>query len=85
MFFKGLSENHNIIYIDYDNTMIYQLFEQQIHYGLKCCWGICETKEYNQQFKEITIGLERCLPLVSFCHSYIVISPSHIKLGIVFS
>jgi len=38
-------------------------------------------KEYHERFEETVIGMEGCLPFISGLDSYIIETPSDIKLG----
>jgi len=41
----------------------------------------CETEEHNQRFKQASVNLEGCLPLISYLDPYIVVSLTDVKLG----
>ena len=55
--------------------------EQMIDHCLKCHWGICKSEVHDIRFKEAVFRFERCLMLVSFFDTDIVVSPSDIELG----
>ena len=55
--------------------------EQMVNHCLKHCWGVCKSEVHDIRFKEAVFRFERCLVLVSFFDTDIVVSPSDIELG----
>jgi hypothetical protein len=60
-------------------------FEDRIHQGLEGGGGISETEKHYGWFEESFVGDERRLPLISVFDPDVIVSPTYIHLGEVFS
>src|SRR5882724_5466058 len=72
------TENEDIVHVDDYNSFIDELSEDVIHHHLECCQAVSETKEHDKRFKQASVRLKGCLPLVSILDSHVVVSPSDI-------
>ena len=79
------SENQDVIQIDYHNAFYYEVSEDVVHYGLEGGQAIGHPKEHYQVFKQTSIGLEGCLPLVSRLNADIVETPIDIIINLIVS
>src|SRR6266403_319644 len=69
-----------IIHVDNDVTFSQVFTKEVVHHCLKCCGRVSKTKEHNLWFIKSSIRFECGFPLVTFFDSYVVVTPSHIKL-----
>jgi len=65
VFFLCLGKDQDIVQIDYYGTFCYEVLEDVVHHGLEGGQTVSHSKEHYQGFKQTSIGLEGCLPLVS--------------------
>ena len=77
--FHVCGENHDVIHVYNNMSVIEQFLEQVIHHGLECYWGVCQSKEHYQWFKESLIGDKGCLMFIPFLYLDIVVPSSDIK------
>src|SRR6266403_3644653 len=71
----------DVIHIDNDVAFSQVIAEEVVHHCLKCCRRVSETKEHNLWFKKSSIRFKCSFPLVAFLDSYIIVSPSYVKLS----
>ena len=71
MFFKGFSEDQDVIHEHNYNPFIDELLENVIHHCLEGFWTVCEAEEHDKGLIQATVGLEGCLPLISFFYTEI--------------
>ncbi|KAG5714964.1 hypothetical protein E4T56_gene5390 [Termitomyces sp. T112] len=81
MLLQGLCVDEDIVKIYTNNTFSNQVTENVIHLSLEGGWAVGATKEHHQRFKESAIGLECCLPLITFFDVHIVVIPMDVQLG----
>ena len=78
---QWIGKDQDIIKVYNDLSCVDQICQNVVHKPLECCRGNGETKEYNSQFKESSVGSECSLILISFSKTDIIVSLLHIKLG----
>ncbi|PFH46802.1 hypothetical protein AMATHDRAFT_153753, partial [Amanita thiersii Skay4041] len=66
VFFECFSKDDNLISKDV------------IHHGLKCRWGVCESEEHYQWFKQSLVCSEGCLPFITILDPDVIVAPSDI-------
>jgi len=78
MLFLCLGEDQDVVQIDHHNTFRYEVLEDVIHHGLEGSWTVSHSKEHYQGFKQASIGLEGCFPLVSRLNVNVVETPTDV-------
>ena len=75
--------NKNVIHVDEDHPGVLELewSHHMIHYPLECTGGIALPEKHNEGFIQPEWRFERCLPLVAFLDSYVMISPAYVEFG----
>ena len=73
--------DEKIVHIDNEPSFGNHVAEGVIHESLKGSGGVGEAEEHYSGFEEPFVGDESCFPLVAIFDSYIVVSPSNVKLG----
>ncbi|KAG5349253.1 hypothetical protein C0989_004994, partial [Termitomyces sp. Mn162] len=73
--------NEDVIKVHAYYTLCNEVPEDVVHYGLEGGWAVGETKEYDEQLEQSPVGLEGCLPLVSFLNAHIVVTPLDIQFS----
>jgi len=80
MLFLRLCEDQNVVQVHYHDPFGYKGPEDVVHHSLEGGGTVGHSKEHYEGFKEATIGTESCLPFVSGLDSYIIETPSDVKL-----
>ena len=78
MLLQGLGEDEDVIKIHTQHSLCNEVTEDVIHHGLECSWAIGEVKEHDQQFQQLSVCPECCLPLISLLDVHVVIAPADI-------
>ena len=74
-------EDEEVIHVDDKPSLGDHISEGVVHESLECSRGVVKTEEHDCGFKELLVGDESHLPLVSIFDANIVVSPSNVKLG----
>jgi hypothetical protein len=80
MFLDGLREDENVIEVNTDDSFHDEVLEDVVHHSLEGGGRISESEKHHQRFKESTICTKCCLPLITFFHPNIVVTPSYVEL-----
>ena len=80
MLFLRLREDQNVVQIHYHNPFGYEGPEDVVHHSLEGGGTVGHSKEHYKGFKEAAISMEGCLPFVSGLDSYVIETPSDVKL-----
>jgi len=75
------SKDQNVVQVDHYDTFCYEVPEDVIHHSLEGGGAVGHAKEHYQGFKQVSIGPEGCLPLVSGLDMDVVETPTDIQLG----
>jgi len=75
------AKDEDVGHVDDYDSFIDEFSEDVIHHCLECHQAVSETKEHDKGFKQASVHLKGCFPLVSVIDSHIVVSPSDINLG----
>ena len=75
------SKDQDVIQVDHHNTFCYEVLEDVVHHSLKGGGAVGHTKEHYQGFKQASIGLEGCFPLISGLNADVVETPTNIQIG----
>jgi len=81
MLFLHLHEDQNVVQVYYHDLFGYEGPEDVVHHSLEGGGAVGHSKEYYEGFEEAAIGTEGCLLFVSGLDSYVIETPSDIKLG----
>jgi len=75
-------EDENVVHVDANYTLRYEISEDVIHHRLEGCRAVRETKEHHQslRLKETAVCTKSCLLLITFANANIVVPPANIKL-----
>jgi len=80
MLFLCLREDQNVVQIHYHNPFGYEGPEDVIHHSLEGGGTIGHYEEHHEGFKEAAVGMEGCLSFISRLDTYVIETPSDIKL-----
>ena len=81
MLFLCLHKDQNVVQVHYHDPFGYEGPEDVVHHSLEGSGAVGHSEEHYERFEEAAIGTEGCLPLISRLDSYIVETPSDVKLG----
>src|SRR6202453_4027821 len=84
MFLKILSEDKDVVHVDNDMSLVYEVFQDGIHHRFERGGGIGESEEHDCRFEAASVSSEGSFPFVSLFDSKIVITPPKIHFGKVF-
>jgi hypothetical protein len=84
MLLNGLCEDEDVVEVNTDDSFHDEVLEDVVHHSLEGGGRISESKKHHQGFEESTICTKCCLPLITFFHPNIVVTPSYIELCKVF-
>jgi len=80
MFLLHPCKDQNVVQVHYHNPFSYEGPEDVIHHSLEGSEAVGHSEEHHKGFKEATIGAEGCLPFVFGLDTYVIETPSDIKL-----
>src|SRR5882672_8826494 len=69
------TEDEDVVHVDDYDSFVDELLENVVHHHLECHRAVSETKEHDKRFKQASVCLKGCLPLVSILDPHIVVSP----------
>ena len=75
-----LCEDQNVVQVHYYDPFGYEGPEDVIHHGLEGGRTVGHSEEHHKGFEEAAIGTEGCLSFVSRLDTYVIETPSDIKL-----
>src|SRR6266702_4929650 len=83
----GTGGDSDVIHIDADCCSEGFMFEDDVtvnivHHGLERCWRVGESEIHNCGFEKSISGFKHHFLFVSFADSYVVITPSDVKLRV---
>ena len=81
MLLGSLGEYENVVQVNDYYSFVNDFFEDLVHEALECCWRVGESKEHDCGFEKATVGSKRCLVLISFFDSNIIVSSPYVQLG----
>jgi len=81
MLFLHLGKDQDVIQIDYHNAFYYEVLEDVIHHDLESGQTVSHPEKYYQGFKQVLIGLEGCLSLISRLNMNIIETPMDVVRG----
>src|SRR5215469_10021815 len=71
---KILSVDQNVVDVDTDDSVTYEVPEDVIHHSLKYCWGIGQTQHHDDWLIEFSVSPKGSLPFISFLYPDILVS-----------
>ena len=72
------SKDQDVVQVDHHDTFCYEVPEDVVHHRLEGGGAVGHAKEHYQRFKQVSIGLEDCLPLISGLDADVVETPTNI-------
>ncbi|KAG6875721.1 hypothetical protein C0993_007798, partial [Termitomyces sp. T159_Od127] len=78
---QHVSVDEDVVKVYAHYTLHDEVPEDVIHHCLESGRTVDESKEYDEGFKQSTIGPEGSLPLISFLNAHVVVAPSNIQFG----
>ena len=82
MLLLGLAnKDEDVVHVDDYNSFVNEFSEDVVHHRLERRWAVSETKEHDKRFKQASVCLKGCLPLISILDSHVVVSPSDVQFG----
>jgi len=72
--------DQNIVQVHYHDPFSYEGPEDVVHHSLEGGGTVGHSEEHHERFKEVAIGMEGCLPFISRLDTYIIETPSDVKL-----
>ena len=79
-----IGKDKDVIHVDQEPSFIDFVFEDVVHHVLEGGWQVAKAKEHDCGFEKFFIYFEGCFPFISFFDPDIIVSPSKIKLCVVF-
>ena len=81
MLFLCLHKDQNVVQVHYYDPFGYEGPEDVVHHSLEGGRTVGHSEEHYEGFEEAAIGTEGCLLFVSGPDSYVIETPSDVKLG----
>jgi hypothetical protein len=81
MLLDGFHKNEDVVKVNTDVSFHDEVLEAVVHHSLEGGGRISESEKYHQGFKEPVIRTKSCLPLITFLHLNIVVTPTYVELG----
>src|ERR1700733_4120431 len=81
MFGDGFREDQDIVEVHIYDAFSNQVLEDVIHHCLEGGRGIGQSKKHHQWLEKSTIHMKGCLPLITFFHTHIIVSPTNIEFS----
>jgi len=75
-----LREDQNVVQVHYHDPFGYEGPEDVVHHSLEGGGTVGHSEEHYKGFEEAVIGMEGCLPFVSGLDTYVIETPSDVKL-----
>ena len=79
--FHRRREDEDVVQVYNDRSCVDLLSKDLVHHPLERRRRVGEPEEHDRRLEQSTVRPERCLPLVSFLHVHVVVSPSDVHLG----
>jgi len=73
-------KDQNVVQVHYHNSFGYESPEDVVHHSLEGGGTIGHFKKHHKRFKEAVIGTKGCFPFISGLDTYIIETPSDVKL-----
>ena len=80
MFLLCLCKDQNVVQVHYHDLFSYEGPEDVVHHSLEGGRTVGHSKEHHKRFEEAAIGTEDYFPFVSGLDTYVIETPSDIKL-----
>ncbi len=77
----GFREHKDVVHVNTDNSLPYQVREDVVHHRLERRRTVCESEEHHKRFKQSPVCLERGFPLVALLDPDIVVSPPDVQFS----
>jgi len=72
-------KDQDVVQVHYNNPFCYDSPEDVIHHSLKGSRAVGHSEEHYEGFKEVLVGAEGCLSLISRLDAYIIETPADIQ------
>ena len=73
-------EDQDIVKIDNDMSIIYEVVKDALHDGLECGRCVTKAESHDEGFKKTKFGFKCCFPFVTIADTDIVVAPTDVKL-----
>ncbi len=80
-FLPGFREHKDVVHVNTDNSLPYQVREDVVHHRLERRRTVCESEEHHKRLEQSPVRPECGFPLVALLDPDIVVSPPDVQLS----
>ncbi len=80
MFLESVCKDKYIVQVDYNMSVVNQLFQDVIHEQLECCRRVCESEDHYQWFKQPPVCSKHRFPLITIFDPNVIVTPLDVHL-----
>jgi hypothetical protein len=84
MLLDGLRKDEDVVEVNTDDLFHDEVLEDVVHHSLEGGGRVSESEKHHQGFEEPAVRTKCCLPLITFLHPNIVVTPTYVELCEVF-